>query len=166
VQNIPFAISSPFLIDNSQSNIVLFYAPGTADAITQQLLGARFGWILNPGLTLFPDPRRVVDGFATPFNSGTTYGPFDATLKVGGVNPTGVPKGAKAAFCAVQSYSAGALTIYPDLVADPGIANYSATATGPLNLTYMMVPLSAAGKFKVHSYISGHCFFDVWGYAV
>jgi hypothetical protein len=33
-------------------------------------------------------------------------------------------------------------------------------------MVYMMVPLSAAGKFKVHSYISGNCYVDAWGYVV
>ncbi len=77
-----------------------------------------------------------------------------------------MPAGATSAFCAVQSYTAGVLTIFPDLTTDPGIANFGATSTGPLNLTYMMVPLSAAGKFKIHSYITGRVYVDAWGYAV
>jgi hypothetical protein len=112
----------------------------------------------------FPNPRRILDGFATPFTSGNTYGPLNATLETDGVTPTGIPVGATSAFCAVQSYSAGALTLFPDGTTDPAIANYSATTSGPLNLTYMFVPLSAAGKFKIHAYITGRCFVDAWGF--
>jgi hypothetical protein len=155
----------PTTIDAINNAWALYWFPGS-NGLTHQLFGARIAWMLSPGLTLFPDPRRVVDGFLTPFNSGTTYGPFDATVKSGGVTPSGVPVGAKAAFCAVQSYTAGALTVFPDGAADPGIANFTSTTTGPLNLTYMMVPLSTAGKFKIHSYITGRCFVDVWGFAV
>jgi hypothetical protein len=106
-----------------------------------------------------------VDGFATPFTSGTTYGPLDATVKSAG-GASGVPAGATAAFCAVQSYSSGVLTIFPDLTTDTLLASYTAPVDGTLNLTYMMVPLSAAAKFKIHSYITGHVFVDVWGYVV
>jgi hypothetical protein len=165
VQNVSLPIP-PTTIDNSQNLYGLFYGFGTANNQSlHQFFGARLGWQLNPGLTLFPDPRRVVDGFVTPFTSGVTYGPFDATLKSAG-GASGVPVGAKAAFCAVQSYTAGALTIFADLAADPLIANFSSTTSGPLNLTYMMVPLSVAAKFKIHSYITGRVFVDVWGYVV
>jgi hypothetical protein len=154
----------PTTIDAVNKAYALYWFPGT-NGPTHQLYGARVAWVLSPGLTLFPDPRRVVDCFATPFTSGTTYGPFDATTKSAG-GATGVPVGATAAFCAVQSYTAGALTVFPDLAIDPAIANFTSTATGPLNLTYMMVPLSAAAKFKIHSYITGKVFVDVWGYVI
>jgi hypothetical protein len=162
IQTIDMGIP-PTTIDAVNLAYALYWFPGTNGA-THQLAGARVAWMLQPGLTLFPDPRRIVDGFVTPFTSGVTYGPFDATKKSGGVVASGVPVGAKAAFCAVQSYTKGALTIFPDLTADPGIANFTATTTGPLNLTYMMIPLSAAGKFKIHSYITGNVFVDAWGY--
>jgi hypothetical protein len=163
VQTVDLAVT-PTKIDNSQ----LWYGLDieTQSATDINIYGARVGWINNPGLTLFPNPRRIVDGFATPFVSGTTYGPFDATKESDGTTPTGIPVGATAAFCAVQSYTAGALTLFPDGAADPGVANFSATASGPLNLTYMMVPLSTVAKFKIHSYITGKCFVDAWGFAV
>jgi hypothetical protein len=164
IQTVDLSIG-PVTIDAINYAYDLIWWPGT-NGPTHQILGARIAWMLAPGLTLFPDPRRIVDGFLTPFSSGTTYGPIDAKIKSGGVTPSGVPAGAKAAFCAVQSYTEGALTIFPDGGVDPGSANYTATTTGPLNLTYMMVPLSTAGKFKIHSYISGRCFVDVWGFAV
>jgi hypothetical protein len=31
-------------------------------------------------------------------------------------------------------------------------------------MLYMMVPLSPAGKFKIHSYITGGVYVDVWGF--
>jgi hypothetical protein len=117
------------------------------------------------GFHSFPNPRRVWDGFAQPTGPGL-YGPVDATVKAAtaGGGPSGVPVGAQAAFCAVQSYNAGVLTIYPDGTPDTGQANWAATADGPLNLLYMFVPLSAAGKFRFHAYFTGPRFFDAWGY--
>jgi hypothetical protein len=155
---------TPTVVDNTVNWYELDYeAGGTTDTA---LFGARIGWLNEPGLTLFPDPRRIVSGDATPFTAGHVYGPLDATLESNGSTPTGIPAGAKAAFCAVQSYTAGVLTLFPDLTSDPGIANYGATTTGPLNMTYMMVPLSSAGKFKIHSYITGRVYVDAWGYVV
>lgn len=156
---------TPTTVDNSTTWYMLDYEGGsTTDTVIQ---GARVGWMHHPGLTLFPNPRRIVSGDLTPFVNGTTYGPFDATMTTGGA-PTGVPPGAKAAFCAVQSYSPGVLTIFPDATADPGIANYSGTGSlgSGLNMVYMMVPLSPAGKFKIHSYITGRAYVDAWGYVV
>jgi hypothetical protein len=166
IQTLDLVGLSPLTIDAVNNAYSLLWLPGT-NSSTHQLYGARVAWTLNPGLTLFPNPRRVVDGFATPFTSGITYGPFDATHQVYPIAAaSGVPAGATAAFCAVQSYSSGVLTIFPDLTTDPNIANFTATADGPLSLTYMMVPLSPAGKFKIHSYITGKVSVDAWGYVV
>jgi hypothetical protein len=114
------------------------------------------------GMHIFPNPRRVWDGFAHPTTPGI-YGPIDATQKASG-GSSGVPAGAQAAWCAVQAFSAGVMTVYPDLTADTGVGNWASTANGPLNLLYMFVPLSPAGKFKFHAYFTGAKFFDVWGY--
>jgi len=116
------------------------------------------------GMNIFPNPRRVYNGFAQPRIAGT-YGPVDATTQVyPSVAPSGVPVGAKAAFCAVQSYSSGVMTIYPDGTSNPLIANWAGTVDGPLNLLYMFVPLSAAGKFIFATYFNGIYVFDAWGY--
>jgi hypothetical protein len=78
-----------------------------------------------------------------------------------------VPAGAAAAYCAVQSYQAGVMTLFPDGSLDPGIANWSGTGTsGILNLLYMLVPLSSLGEFRIHTYFSGSIFVDVWGYVL
>jgi hypothetical protein len=165
VQPLTLTVSPPTFIDNTSFWYGLDIENGAAT--DNQIWGARIGYLNNPGLNLFPNPRRVVDGFATPFTSGITYGPFDATHQVYPIAAaSGVPVGATAAFCAVQSYTAGVLTIFPDLTTDTNLANFSATADGPLSLTYMMVPLSPAGKFKIHSYITGHVSVDAWGYVV
>jgi len=119
-------------------------------------------WKRLATLELFPNPRRIYDGNVQPTAPGT-YGPVDATMKAGG-GASGVPAGARAAFCAVQSYNAGVMTLFPDLTTDPGIANWSGTANGPLNLLYMFVPLSAAAKFKLHTYFTGKKYIDVWGF--
>lgn len=122
----------------------------------------------DQGIHPFPNPRRVYDGYVQPQAAGT-YGPIDATSQVSTSNwpggTSGVPAGAQAAFCAVQSYTAGVMTLFPDLTADPGIANWSGTGpAGQLNLLYVFVPLSAAGKFKIHTYFNGQTFIDAWGY--
>jgi hypothetical protein len=118
------------------------------------------------GFHIFPSGQRVWDGWAQPTAPGT-YGPVDATTRVyPSVAPSGVPVGAKAAFCAVQSYNAGYLFIYPDGTANPNIANWTGIADGQLNLLYMFVPLSATGKFLFTANFTGRKFFDVWGYLV
>jgi hypothetical protein len=167
-QSLQVTIAAPIPIDNSQANFTVVYIPGTLNSATHRLFGVRLGWINNPGLTLFPDPRRIVNGGfgATTMTSGVTYGPINSLLEFDGVTATGIPAGATAAFCAVQSYTPGVLTLYPDLGSDPLIANYSGTGTqgASLNMVYMMVPLSPAGKFKIHSYITGKVYVDAWGY--
>ncbi len=129
--------------------------------------GGAWKQVATTALNLFPDPRRIYDGYVQPTAPGT-YGPIDATQKMtttGGLGgPSGVPAGAQAAYCAVQSYNAGVMTLFPDLAPDPGIANWASTTNGPLNLLYVFVPLSAAGKFKIHTYFTGQKFIDVWGY--
>jgi len=97
-----------------------------------------------------------------------TYGPINALQKWDGSGPTGVPAGAKAAFCAVQSYTPGVLTLFPDGATDPGSANYSGTGNlgASLNMVYMLVPLSSAGKFKIHAYFTGKVYVDAWGYLI
>ncbi len=119
---------------------------------------------MRPSLNSFPNPRRIVGQSMT---SGTIYGPFDATKTTTSAN-SGVPVGAQSAYCAVQSYSPGVLTLFPDGTADTGIANYSGTGTAgtKLNMLYMLVPLSSAGKFKIHSYITGSVYVDVWGFLI
>ncbi len=154
---------TPTFVDNASFWYQLaFLAGGATDNV---IWGARVGWLNNPGLTLFSNPRRIV---STNMASGTTYGPINATLQTDGVTASGVPVGATAAFCAVQSYTPGVLTIFPDGTTDPAIANYSGTGNlgSSLDMLYMMVPLSTAGKFKIHSYISGGVYLDAWGYLV
>ena len=116
-------------------------------------------------MNLFPDPRRVWDGFVGPTGPGV-YGPVDATTIVAsqGGGPSGVPVGAKAAWCAVMSYQAGVMTIFPDLTTEPIISNWTNGSSGALGIFYMFVPLSPAGKFKFHAFFTGNRFFDVWGY--
>lgn len=113
-------------------------------------------WVPMISLIPFPDPRRV---FGQPLNAGVTTAAIDATAG------SGVPVGAQAAYCAVQSYQDGTMTIFPDGAADPGIANYSVSGTGgTLRMLYMLVPLSSAGRFKMHTYFTGSVYVDVWGY--
>ena len=118
-------------------------------------------WKRLATVELFPNPRRI-------YNDATASAPVTAQLVDATTTftstPSGVPAGARAAFCAVQSYSAGVMTLFPDGTTDPGIANWSGTANGPLNLLYMFVPLSSAGKFRMHTYFTGKKYIDVWGF--
>jgi hypothetical protein len=124
---------------------------------------------MRPSLNSFPDPRRIWDGWYEPTAAGT-YGPIDATQQVttsgftGGAS--GVPAGAQAVYCAVQSYSVGYLTLYPDGTARPGVVNWSGTVSGKLNMIFMLVPLSAAGKFLFYKNFSGRVFVDAWGFLI
>lgn len=133
------------------------------------------GWRALSSFNIFPNPRRVYGDFSfTP--SGTTTGPIDATTQVPGSpfngQPTGVPAGASAAWCVVMSYEAGVITLFPDGTSDPGIGTITTTGNGTLlTMNYLLIPLSAAGKFRMHSYINsdpsgrgGRIFIDVWGY--
>jgi hypothetical protein len=125
-------------------------------------------WHRLSSLISFPDPRRIFDGFATPIPRNTTTAAVNALVKQAG-GASGVPAGATAAYCAVQALNhtvTGPLTLFPDLTADPNIANWAANTAGGLNLSYMLVPLSAAGKFKIHSYIDGNVIVDAWGFLI
>jgi len=136
----------------------------TAGGVWKRVLTSDFG------LQLFPNPRRLYDGYVQP-TAPNTYGPIDATQQVNPSNgnpagASGVPAGAQAAFCAVQTYTAGVMTLFPDGAADPGLANWAGTTNGQLNLLYVFVPLSAAGKFKMHTYFNGQTFIDAWGFVL
>jgi hypothetical protein len=161
-----FSVNLPIpntTIHNSGNTYGLAYRFGTANSPSTHLfVGADLGYINAPGVTLFSAPQRVVGQAMT---AGTTYGPFDATMTTTGGH-TMVPAGAQAMLAAVQSYTPGVLTLYPDGSTDPGIANYSGTGTsgGSLNMLYVNVPLSSAGKFKIHSYLTGNVYVDAWGY--
>lgn len=109
-----------------------------------------------PSFTAFPDPRRV---FSQTMTNGQTSGTVTTSSAA-------VPAGASAAYCAVQAMPStlGPLTLYPDGSPDPGIANWEAIVVGVNNLFYMLVPLSTAGNFRIHSYINAAVNVDVWGY--
>jgi hypothetical protein len=164
-QSVP-VLTGNVTIDNLNDAYFLSWLPGTA-TISHQLRFGQVSFFNEDRLATFPNPRRVFDGYVNPTAPGTS-GPIDATVQVstsgwpGG--PSGVVVGAQAAFCAVQSYTSGVMTLYPDGKPDPLIANWSGTADGPLNMTYMLVPLSVAGKFTMHKYFTGQAFVDVWGY--
>ncbi len=78
---------APNVIDAVNTWYALYWFPGTQGA-THQLYGVRITYMLQPGMYLFPNPRRIVSGDATPFTSGTTYGPFDGTLQFNGLTAT------------------------------------------------------------------------------
>jgi hypothetical protein len=155
-------------IDNTQFAYVLYWNPVATDT-SHKIVGARVGYVNGiPGIVSFPDPRRVFDGFATPIPRNTIAANIDATTKQAG-GASGVPVGARAAYCAVQALNhtvTGPLTLYPTGALDPNIANWVANTVGGLNLSYMMVPLSTAGRFNIHSYIDGNVIVDVWGYLI
>lgn len=105
----------------------------------------------------FSAPHRVF-GDGTVLTAGTITAAIDVT-------GAGVPVGASSAYCAVQATNPGVMTLFPDGTTDPGIANWANTGTaGQLALVYMLVPLSSAGKFKIHTFLTGQIYVDVWGY--
>ncbi len=132
---------------------------------TQVLISARAGYINEPGLTTFPNPRRCL-GNGTSTLAEAFILNIDATQKISGGGPTGVPAGAKAAFCAVQAYQPGAMTLYPAGTADTGVANWSVNGTsGTLQMLYMLVPLDSTGKFNIHNrFTNKQIYVDVWGF--
>jgi hypothetical protein len=162
----PFGAFSPITIDNTTLSYVLYWRPGVTTG-TSQLVGARVGYINGlPGLITFAAPARVYGAGVTVAAEAFVLN-VNATTRVGG-GASGIPAGAKAAFCAVQSYQPGVISLYPGGTADPGIANWSGSGTpGALQLLYMMVPLNAAGKFSMHNrFTDKQIYVDAWGYLI
>lgn len=123
-QTVPVAISPLFSVDNSTLSYQLTWSPGTVGP-TQQLNSARIGYLSIAGLQIFPTGVRV---FAQPMTAGQVVTNIDATMaKSGGAS--GVPAGAQAAYCAVQSYQPGSLTLYPNSGSPPSIANWTNNGT-------------------------------------
>ncbi len=126
-------------------------------------------WRRWTALTSFPTPRRC-------FGDGTTYAAdavitnIDAKTIIAskGGGSTGVPAGALAAYCAVQSYQPGVMTLYPAGSADPGLGNWACQGTSAgtgVQMLYMLVPLSGTGLFNIHNnFTAKQIFVDVWGY--
>jgi len=118
------------------------------------------------GLHIFPNPRRCLGNGTTTLAEAFILN-IDATQKstLGG-GPTGVPAGAKAAYCAVQAYQPGVMTLYPAGTPDTGTANWSVNGTpGQLQMLYMLVPLDSTGKFNIHNrFTDKQIYVDVWGY--
>ena len=135
--------------------------------------GGTIHWRRATTFELFPNPRRV---YEQPANTTTPAEGFilniDATTIVyHGSGPSGVPAGAVAAYCAVQTYQSGVMTLYPADTGDTGVANYSvAGADGQLQMLYMMVPLSPANSahpasFNIHNrFTAKSIHIDVWGW--
>jgi len=133
----------------------------------QTLISARAGYINDPGLKTFPNFRRCYGNGTTTLAEAFILN-IDATQKISAGGPTGVPAGAKAAFCAVQSYQPGVMTIYPAGTPDTGTANWSVNGTlGQLQMLYMLVPLDSTGKFNIHNrFTDKQIYVDVWGYLI
>jgi hypothetical protein len=162
--------ASPITVNPTNGPLYLVWTPGTASS-THVLYAGYVLWAPNNGLVLFSAPKRC-------FGDGTTYAAdavisnIDATAVIPskGGGATGVPAGATAAFCAVQSYQPGVMTLYPTGSADPGLGNWAAQGTSAgtgIQMQYMMVPLNAAGKFNIHNnFTAKQIFVDVWGYVI
>jgi hypothetical protein len=130
-------------------------------------------WRRASTFEVFGNPRRVygqgvlIPPAASTGDPAASVTNIDATQKIGGAGASGVPAGAVAAWCAVLSYQTGAISIYPANGSDSGIAAWSSqgTAGNGVNMLYMLVPLSPAGKFSFTNYFtSKKIYFDVWGY--
>jgi len=152
-------------VNTTTQEFTLFMNPhGSTNRL---LMGARVGWILNPGLVTFANPRRIY-GDGTVLAPGQAVLHVDATKKTD-LTPSGVPAGATAAFCAISSYGTGVISLYKDGDPDNGIGAWASqgTAGNGVNQGYNLVPLSAAGKFSFTNYFTNKAmYFDVWGYLV
>jgi len=133
----------------------VFSAPETSNP-NWNLLAQQGASGSGGGLQLLPTPHRVLS--TTLVNNQVT----------GAINASGagVPTGARAVYAAVVAIpdSPGVMTLYSAGGADPGTANYAASAGKVSNLTYAMIPLNASGQFQIHSYLSGQVYVDVYGY--
>jgi len=124
-------------------------------------------WRRASTFEVFPNGRRVYGtGVAIPKGTVVTV---DATMKIasagGGVS--GLPAGATAAWCAVQSFEPAVLSIYPAGSPDPGVGTFGVMGTAGISIQiiYMMVPLNAAGQFTFKNMkTTARIFFDVWGF--
>jgi hypothetical protein len=159
-------IPTPIVIDNSTYTYALDYVPGAASS-AHALSGAWVSYYVTEGFNLFTAPARV-------YGTGTVLAPgasvtVDATKKLDGT-ASGVPVGATAAYCAISSYGVGAISLYPQGSANPGIGAWAAQAseagTYGVNQSYNMVPLNKSnGQFTFTNYFTSKAmYFDVWGF--
>jgi hypothetical protein len=132
------------------------------------LSNAAGNWRRATTFEVFPNPRRVY-GVGVPVAAGSSVTNIDATTKIpsSGGGPSGVPAGASAAWCAVQSIEPAVLSIYPAGSPNPNVGTYGAMGTAGISvqITYMMVPLNATGQFSFKNMkTKARIYFDVWGY--
>jgi hypothetical protein len=146
------------------------YAPNDMEQVrdadgTLWLSNAAGNWRRATTFELFPSPKRVYGkGLFVP--KGGKVLNIDATTSIG-LTPTGVPAGAQAAWCAVASYEACVLHIYPADIPDPLFANFGVMGTAGISLqvSFLMVPLDASGKFSFTNVkTAARIFVDVWGF--
>ncbi len=158
------------------------YTPNTMEQVrdvtgTLWLSNDHLAWRRASTFEVFGNPRRVYGpGVAIPAaafagDPSASVLNIDATTQIAGSPwngaPSGVPLGASAAWCAVQATEPGVLSIYPAGATDPGKASWASqgTAGKGVNMLYMMVPLSASGRFSFTNYFtSKHVYIDVWGF--
>jgi hypothetical protein len=132
---------------------------------TLWLSNAAGKWRRASTFEMFGNSRRVY-GRGAFLAIGQKVLNVDATKKLDG-SPSGVPAGVVAAWCAVQSYEACLLDIYPAGSPDPGTGSFSVMGTAGLSvqLSWMMVPLNSLGQFSFTNRKSKcRVYFDVWGY--
>jgi len=123
------------------------------------------GWRRATTFEVFPGPRRVY-GTGVLLPIGAVVQNIDATTQLN-LTPTGVPAGAVAAWCAVQSIEPAVLSIYPAGSPDPHIGAWGQMGTAGISvqISYMMVPLNSSGKFSFTNLkTKARIYFDVWGY--
>jgi hypothetical protein len=122
-------------------------------------------WRRATTFEVFPGPRRVY-GTGVLLPIGAVVQNIDATKQLN-LTPTGVPAGAVAAWCAVQSIEPAVLSIYPAGSPDPHIGAWGQMGTAGISVqvSYMMVPLNSSGKFSFTNLkTKARIYFDVWGY--
>ncbi len=122
-------------------------------------------WRRATTFEVFPNPRRVY-GTGVLLPIGAVVQNIDATKQLN-LAPTGVPAGAVAAWCAVQSIEPAVLSIYPAGSPDPHVGAWGQMGTAGISvqISYMMVPLNSSGRFSFTNLkTKARIYFDVWGY--
>jgi hypothetical protein len=149
------------------------YAPNPVEQVRTSdgalwLSNAAGNWRRATTFEVFPNPRRVF-GTGAFVNPNTAVLNIDSTTRIpsAGGGPSGVPAGANAAWCAVQSYEPCVIGFYPAGSPDPlgGAFGVMGTAGISVQVSFLMIPLNSSGRVSfTNRKTKARIFIDVWGY--
>ena len=165
-----YARASGRILQDPQPAGTPVYTPNEMEQVrdadgTLWLSNSQGTWRRAATFEVFPNPRRVY-GTGVLLPIGAVVQNIDATKQLN-LAPTGVPAGAVAAWCAVQSIEPAVLSIYPAGSPDPHVGAWGQMGTAGISvqISYMMVPLNSSGRFSFTNLkTKARIYFDVWGY--